>query len=305
MFCADCGKELKPGKKFCIYCGEPIPEEIQNIMAADMKPAVSKETEKKPVENIQEPVVQMSDGSGNIQEPIAQMPDNSGSIQEPVAQVPEGSGNIQEPHEENRTEKEQQPDEITENGNAEIIQEDDDPNKTVLIVEDRGEDTLILSETDNNVKTDDVDKIEDTDIPTTEPEPAAEEDDGETELVEMDPNRTDAGKADKAGEEAFGSGKASQPKTKHDKELKYLNNTINDPGNEGAANVHDEKKSGGTSLIIKVLLVILIILVLVAAGLAAYFYVDSVKMREKFANAEEDSVSAVHIDYPSDYGEIA
>ncbi len=289
MFCADCGKELKPGKNFCIYCGEPIPEEIQKLMLADMKPAVSKEKEKKPAEPEQEPVAQMPENSGNRQEF-----DEGNKTEKP-----------QQADEENRTEKEQQPDEITESGNAEIIQEDDDPNKTVLIVDDRGEDTLILSEAGNNAKTDDVDKTGDSDIPAKEPETAAEEDDGETELIEMDPNRSDAGTADNAEGKAAESEKTAQPKPKPDKELKYLNNTINDTGVGGTANVPEEKKSGGTSLIIKILLVILIILVLVAAGLVAYFYVDSVKMREKFAHAEGNSVSAVMIYDSSDYTGIA
>lgn len=28
MFCTGCGKELKSGKKFCIYCGEPVSAEL-------------------------------------------------------------------------------------------------------------------------------------------------------------------------------------------------------------------------------------------------------------------------------------
>ena len=30
MFCTECGKELRPGNRFCIYCGAPISEDLLN-----------------------------------------------------------------------------------------------------------------------------------------------------------------------------------------------------------------------------------------------------------------------------------
>ena len=244
MFCTECGKGLKPGRKFCIYCGTPIPIEVQRMLTAPSKEAGQ----------------------------------DRGAV-------------------------------------------DDDPDKTELIVEDRGQETVLIDSDRTEILDEGSEETELIPKPAEaspshlsnvsevsddgETEMAFDDtsNDGETEMADFSDNESIA--PSEGNEESTSSVISEEPEgirprkdapnINKNKELKYTGHVLN--ANTSQTNMQSpaKAKTAGASVLIRVLLIVLILLVIAAIGITVYYYFDFRATKEKLkANPISSDIKGTH-----------